>query len=73
MQFFRKINLPDVFMVCVFLLTFSGVFIGGFITGSDVKRCQKIVLQDIVDHQHFEAVLSEQVNPDFLTVMTRGR
>jgi len=49
------------------------VFFAAYMAGGSVKHCQTVIVQDIAEHQKFEAELSKQVNPDFLTTLTKGR
>lgn len=47
--------------------------LAGYLYGSQPKHCQQVILLDIAEHQQFTAALTQQVNPDFLTAMMRGK
>lgn len=47
--------------------------LAGFIFASQPNHCQAVVLKDIAQHQQFTTAIAQQVSPDFLTTLTRGR
>lgn len=53
-------------------LVFAVGILTGYSIGSKPERCREIVLEDIQEHQAYEAKLSQIVNPDFLTTITKG-